>query len=301
MSYQKHKWVTNEIIRAKWLNHIEDGIYDEEQRALNAEEALSYDIEAQRTWTEQQIENVESSVETSEGVLEGKITANTNAISTLNAGESTVGSVDYKIAQAMTSMGGYIVTLDHTQVESPSPQYIYLEPDSTATGTDKWREWIWIYDEDEGDYVWTLIGDVSLDLSSYVKKTDYATTSAAGVVKPDGITIIVSNGVISASSQGGGVSSFNGRTGAVTPQSGDYTKSDVGLGNVGNFKAVSTEASQGLTTTEKSNARTNIGAGTSSFSGSYPDLTNKPTIPGGVKIGTSRSGATDTTLYFIRS
>lgn len=38
------------------------------------------------------------------------------------------------------------------------------------------------------------------------------------------------------------------------------TKSDVGLGDVGNFKAVSTVASQGLTSTEKSNARANIGA-----------------------------------------
>lgn len=38
------------------------------------------------------------------------------------------------------------------------------------------------------------------------------------------------------------------------------TKSDVGLGNVGNFKAVSTVASQGLSDTEKANARTNIGA-----------------------------------------
>lgn len=57
------------------------------------------------------------------------------------------------------------------------------------------------------------------------------------------------------------------------------TKSDVGLGNVGNFKAVSTVANQGLSDTEKSNARANIGAGTSSFSGSYNDLTNKPTIP----------------------
>lgn len=43
------------------------------------------------------------------------------------------------------------------------------------------------------------------------------------------------------------------------------TKSDVGLGNVGNFKAVSTVANQGLTNTEKSNARTNIGAGTSNL------------------------------------
>lgn len=45
----------------------------------------------------------------------------------------------------------------------------------------------------------------------------------------------------------------------------NVTKSDVGLGNVGNFKAVSTVASQGLSDTEKSNARANIGAGTSSL------------------------------------
>lgn len=44
-----------------------------------------------------------------------------------------------------------------------------------------------------------------------------------------------------------------------------YTAAEVGLGNVGNFKAVSTVASQGLTDTEKSNARANIGAGTSSL------------------------------------
>ena len=66
----------------------------------------------------------------------------------------------------------------------------------------------------------------------------------------------------------------------------NVTKSDVGLGNVGNFKAVSTVASQGLSDTEKANARTNIGAGTSSFSGSYNDLSNKPTIPAAAANGT---------------
>ena len=44
-----------------------------------------------------------------------------------------------------------------------------------------------------------------------------------------------------------------------------YNASEVGLGNVGNFKAVSTVASQGLTNTEQSNARAHIGAGTSSL------------------------------------
>ena len=87
------------------------------------------------------------------------------------------------------------------------------------------------------------------------------------------------------------VTSVAGKTGAVT-----LSKSDVGLGNVGNFKAVSTVASQNLTDAEKSNARANIGAGTSSFSGSYNDLTNKPTIPSvgngslTVKAGTTASG-----------
>lgn len=38
-----------------------------------------------------------------------------------------------------------------------------------------------------------------------------------------------------------------------------YNKSEVGLGNVGNFKAVSTESGQELTDQEKANARANIG------------------------------------------
>ncbi len=39
----------------------------------------------------------------------------------------------------------------------------------------------------------------------------------------------------------------------------EVTKEQVGLGNVGNFKAVSTAANQGLTATEKANARSNLG------------------------------------------
>ena len=51
-----------------------------------------------------------------------------------------------------------------------------------------------------------------------------------------------------------------------------YSADEVGLGNVGNFKAVSTVASQGLTDTEKSNARANIGA---QASGNYaPSIHN---------------------------
>lgn len=44
-----------------------------------------------------------------------------------------------------------------------------------------------------------------------------------------------------------------------------YSASEVGLGNVGNFKAVSTVANQGLSDTEKANARDNIGAASDSL------------------------------------
>lgn len=71
----------------------------------------------------------------------------------------------------------------------------------------------------------------------------------------------------------------------------NITPENIGLGNVGNYKAVSTIASQGLSDTEKSNARANIGAGTSSFSGSYNDLSNKPTIPD-VSVKVNKSGDT---------
>lgn len=51
-------------------------------------------------------------------------------------------------------------------------------------------------------------------------------------------------------------------------------------------------ASQGLTDTQKSNARTNIGAGTSNFSGAYNDLTGTPTIPDVSGKADKVSGAT---------
>lgn len=57
-------------------------------------------------------------------------------------------------------------------------------------------------------------------------------------------------------------------------------KSDMNLDQVGNFKAVSTVSGQELSIAEKAAARTNIGAGTSNFSGSYNDLTDKPDIAG---------------------
>ena len=93
------------------------------------------------------------------------------------------------------------------------------------------------------------------------------------------------------------VSSVNSKTGAVT-----LTKTDVGLDKVANVLQYSADneppypvtsvdgetgavvlndvkyTAQTLSEAQKTQARTNIGAGTSSFSGSYNDLTDKPAI-----------------------
>ena len=89
-------------------------------------------------------------------------------------------------------------------------------------------------------------------------------------------------------------------------------KTDMALNNVGNFKAVSTVASQGLTDTEKSNARANIGAGTSSLTlgtSSTTALKGDTKYAGASTAGgaatsaakltnTSKIGDTDKPVYF---
>ena len=179
MSYQKHNWVKNEIIRAKQLNHIEDGIYEEEQRARNVEEILDAAI----TNEESRATNIESQLD--------------NSI--------------------------------------------------------------------------TLLGE------NKVNKTDKATTSALGLVKPDGTTITIdSSGTIHAS----------GTTIAIDDELSDVSENPVMnrvLTAALDDKADSADLSEVAT------------------SGDYDDLSNKPTVPGGVKVGTSTVTAVDTTLYFVHS
>ena len=74
------------------------------------------------------------------------------------------------------------------------------------------------------------------------------------------------------------------KTSQLTNNSGFITVNDVPVKSVdGSTGAVVTNAvktiSQSLTDTQKTQARTNIGAGTSSFDGDYESLSNKPTIP----------------------
>ena len=101
----------------------------------------------------------------------------------------------------------------------------------------------------------------------------------------------------------GGIT-FNGRNGIVTPQAGDYTASDVGLGNVPNV----TTNNQTPTFSEAA-TRANIASGetldtlfgkikkfftdlkTVAFTGSYNDLTDQPTIPSAITVDSAMSSS----------
>lgn len=118
-----------------------------------------------------------------------------------------------------------------------------------------------------------------------------------------------------------GVTTFNGRNGAVVPQSGDYSAALVGLGNVDNTsdadKPVSTAMQAALDlkanaadmTTALAAKVDTASLATVATSGSYNDLSDKPTIPaaytlptasagelGGVKIGSGLTIDLDGTL-----
>ena len=94
------------------------------------------------------------------------------------------------------------------------------------------------------------------------------------------------------------VSSVNGKTGAVVlnasdvnalPDTTTYVSTVDGSSGAVTTNAVKT-TTQSLSDAQKTQARTNIGAGTSSFSGNYDDLSNKPTIPSKTSDLTNDSG-----------
>lgn len=85
------------------------------------------------------------------------------------------------------------------------------------------------------------------------------------------------------------------------------TKADVGLDKVGNFKAVSTVANQGLSDAEKNNARANIGAqAAGTYLTAHQDISGKldNTAAGAnsllSKITASWTAAPTDDTYFIR-
>lgn len=76
--YQKHPWVSKEIIRRDYLNNIEDGIYDEQERAIAAEETLTTRIATEET----RAKNKENTLQTNINTVSAELTTQTARIDT---------------------------------------------------------------------------------------------------------------------------------------------------------------------------------------------------------------------------
>ena len=147
---------------------------------------------------------------------------------------------------------------------------------------DFYNEYITILKDSE--YFWEKIGDTKIDLTDYVKNTDYANTSKGGVVivnNENGVGIS-ENGVLQiVPATTAEIDDKTQERKPIVPNTLDYAI-EKGLG----------ANSLIWTDTEKLNARNTIGAGTSNFSGDYNDLTNKLTSINGLSGGTISSAIT---------
>lgn len=151
---------------------------------------------------------------------------------------------------------------------------------------DFYNEYITILKDSE--YFWEKIGDTKIDLTDYVKNTDYANTSKGGVVivNNDNGVGIRENGVLQVVPAT--TAEIDAKTQGykpIVPNTLDYAI-EKGLG----------ANSLTWTDTEKLNARNTIGAGTSNFSGDYNDLTNKLTSVNGLNGGNIKGTSGDTPL-----
>lgn len=324
MSYQKKEWVTQEIIRGVDLNHLENGIYEESVKNEQQDEVLNTTYKT----SDPSINalNDSDSIPLHDTFMQKKKITWSRIKDMLNvlfppknhAGTSTVYGIGnasqyghVKLSDTYKSSAGSASQAVGASSKAVSDVYSTLsnQISSLESGLD-WKESVATYSA-----LFTTYPNPEDGWTVNVKDTNYtyrydglswvaisansipdATTSVKGLMTTAYVSKL--NGIQS----GAQVNTVTGVKGnsETSYRTGDIniTKANIGLGSVGNFKAVSTAASQGLTDAEKLNARTNIGAGTSSFSGSYNDLTNKPTITT-VNNGTltiQKNGTTVTTF-----
>lgn len=222
--YQKHTWVTKEIIRREYLQNIEDGIYQEQQDAEAAETALENALAAEEQRarsSETTIQNNLTAEVTRATAAEEEITQGiqddldelseriSNEYTRATQAESALQDyVDQKVATTYKASGSiyfadlpaltesrqgnvynikdaFITTADFAEGAGKS----YPQGTNVAiVGIEEGGEIVYKYDVQAG----------FIDTSHLVSDTDYATTSNAGIVKPDGTTVTVdANGVLS--------------------------------------------------------------------------------------------------------
>ena len=82
------------------------------------------------------------------------------------------------VAQAIASISQFSVVIVDKLPATGESMVLYLEPKS-STAPDVYNEYLWI----EKSSSFELVGSTTVDLTDYVKNTDYATTSKGGTIK----------------------------------------------------------------------------------------------------------------------
>ena len=264
MSYQKHNWITREIIRRQLLQNIEDGIYNEQERAIAAEVELgaALSTETSRAVTK---ENQLNSAVTD---LSNSLTSETSRATTKESAlETSIGDEITRATTAEGQLSSSISSLSQTvnteisratQAESDLHDYV----DQKVTGL--YKPSGSVYFADLPGLAASRVGNVYDIIDAFTTTSDFR--EGAGKNYGPGTNVVIidtGNGTLKYDCLPGstvvgvkGDAEGSYRTGQV-----NITKANIGLGNVGNYKAVSTIANQGLTEAEKTAARANIGAG----------------------------------------
>ena len=248
--YQKHIWVTKEIIRRDLLQNIEDGIYQEQQdaeaaetalenalnteelrakaketeiannltqeiqRATNAEQDLLTGVQGSLAELSERISNEYTRATGVESTLSSITNQNTSDIAdeilrATEAEQALQTDIDTKIAGAYKPSGS-LYFADLPSLTAANQGKVYYVMDAFTTTADfidgagisyPAGTYVAIIDTGSGSSHVFMYDAMSgmIDTSNFVSKTDIATTSALGISKPDGTTVVIdANGVLSA-------------------------------------------------------------------------------------------------------
>lgn len=285
MSYQKHVWVAGEIIRGKTLNHIEEGIYNEEQRAKDREDAIASGLDDEYT----RASGAESGLQnTINGHTEN--TSNPHSVTKAQVGLGSVPDVStndqtptYTEASSVAALtSGEKLSVAFGKIaKAVSSLIAHLGNTSNPHGVTKSQVGL----GSVGNFL--AVSTVANQGLTDAQKANARTNIGAGASSFSGdyndLTNkpTIGNASLVIKKNGTTVKTFTANATSNIEANITVPTKTSELTNDSNFisyKAVSTSANQGLTETEKANARANIGAGASGFSGDYNDLTNKPDL-----------------------
>ena len=155
--------------------------------------------------------------------LQTQITAQAEEIATkqdkLNAGDNIVISGN-TISATGTGGAGFDMQVVDQLPATGKKGVIYLVPKDGAA-PDVHDEYVWI----ESTQTFELIGTTQVDLTDYVKNTDYATSSKAGIVKPNtsyGLEITATGELRCVAASESNIASRAPVVRPITPQNFDY-------------------------------------------------------------------------------